>query len=148
MTGVLNIDQVAHILQVDIDVLKEWEIEFASYFSKNAKKPVCYDETDLETFAQIKELLEVELYTLEGAKRRLELTTLANGALGIEQNFKTTVFFMFSTIMQELERSREESRHLAYQLEMLRKEKGNIQEILKEEQRKTLWRFLVDRLGS
>lgn len=148
MNDLLTREQVANILQVDIRNIINWEKDFSAFFSARDKKTGRYNDYDLELMAQIRELLEVELYTIEGAKRRLELTKIANGALGIEQNFKTTVFFMFSTIMQELERAREESRYLADQLELLRKERGRMLDNLKKEQKKTLWRFIYDRLSG
>jgi hypothetical protein len=90
---------------------------------------------------KIKELLHAELYTLNGAKRRLELDRSLSSALGIDHNFKTTVFFMFSAIMEELQNAREESRNLAKQLELLRKQKLSIEEQLFEEQNKGLLEF-------
>jgi DNA-binding transcriptional MerR regulator len=146
----LTIDQVSNVLQTEISTIRYWEKEFSEFLKIKCPKGqrVRYTEEHLETFAQIKELLYTELYTIKGAKRRLELERTLTSALGLEQNFKTTVFFMFSAIIQELQKTREESKNLARQLELLRKEKERIEERLTEEQQKSLWRFLTDKFGA
>ncbi|MDD2498160.1 MAG: MerR family transcriptional regulator [Desulfitobacteriaceae bacterium] len=146
----LTIDQVSSVLQTEISTIRYWEKEFSEFLKINCPKGqrVRYTEEHLEVFAQIKELLYAELYTIKGAKRRLELERTLTSALGLEQNFKTTVFFMFSAIIQELQKTREESKNLARQLELLRREKEKIEERLTEEQQKGLWRFLTDKFGA
>lgn len=146
----LTIDQVSNVLQTEISTIRYWEKEFSEFLKINCPKGqrVRYTEEHLEVFAQIKELLYTELYTIKGAKRRLELERTLTSALGLEQNFKTTVFFMFSAIIQELQKTREEGKNLARQLELLRKEKERIEERLTEEQQKSLWRFLTDKFGA
>jgi len=145
----LTIDQVSNILQVEVSTIRYWEKEFNEFLKINCPKGqrVRYAEKHLEIFAQIKELLYTEQYTIKGAKRRMELDRTLTSALGVEQNFKTTVFFMFSAIIQELQKSREESKNLARQLELLRKEKEKVEEKLTEEQQKSLWKFLAEKFG-
>lgn len=146
----LTIDQVGNILQVEVSTLRYWEKEFNDFLNINCPKGqrVRYTEENLETFLQIKELLYNEQYTIKGAKRRLEMERTLTSALGIESNFKTTVFFMFSAIIQELQKTREESKKLSCQLELLRKEKEEVEDRLTEEQQKSLWKFLTSKFGT
>jgi DNA-binding transcriptional MerR regulator len=146
----LTIDQVSNILQVEVSTIRYWEKEFNQFLKINCPKGqrVRYNEEHLEVFAQIKELLYTEQYTIKGAKRRMELDRTLTSALGVEHNFRTTVFFMFSAIIQELQKSREESKNLAHQLELLRKEKERVEEKLNEEQQKTLWKFLTSKFST
>jgi len=146
----LTIDQASNILQVEVSTLRYWEKEFSDFLNIKCPKGqrARYTEENLEVFAQIKELLYNEQYTIKGAKRRLEMERTLTSALGIEANFKTTVFFMFSAIIQELQKTREESKKLARQLELLRKEKEEIEDKLSEEQQKTLWQFLTRKFGA
>ncbi|NLO90286.1 MAG: MerR family transcriptional regulator [Clostridia bacterium] len=149
MSEKFTITQVSEILQVEPSTIRFWEKEFAEYLKVNCKgKRKRYTEEHLEMFAQIKELLYTEQYTIKGAKRRLELDKALNSALGIEQNFKNTVVFMLSSIMEELQKAREESKKLARQVELLRHEKKNIQEKLLEEQNKSLLEFLKDKIST
>lgn len=150
MDATLTIDQVSNILQVEVSTIRYWEKEFNQFLKINCPKGqrVRYNEEHLEDFAQIKELLYTEQYTIKGAKRRMELDRTLTSALGVEHNFRTTVFFMFSAIIQELQKSREESKNLARQLELLRKEKERVEEKLNEEQQKTLWKFLTSKFST
>jgi DNA-binding transcriptional MerR regulator len=145
----LTINQVSEILQVEPSTIRFWEKEFGEYLkiecSKGRRKR--YTEENLEMFASIKELLYTEQYTIKGAKRRLELDKALTSALGIEQNFKDTVVFMLSSIMEEMQKAREESRRLAEQVELLRYEKQDIQEKLVEAQNKGLIDFLIDKVS-
>lgn len=145
----LTINQVSDILQVEPSTVRFWEKEFEDFLkvdcSKGRRKR--YSEENLELFSSIKELLYTEQYTIKGAKRRLELDKALTSALGIEQNFKDTVVFMLSTIMEEMRKAREESRKLAEQVELLRFEKRNMQEKLIEEQNKGLIDFLMDKVS-
>lgn len=150
MRASLSVHQVSNILQVEVSTIRFWEKEFDEFLKITCPKGkrIRYNETHLEIFGQIKELLYTEQYTIKGAKRRLELERTLTSALGIEQNFKSTVFFMFSAIMQELQKSREESRKLGHQLELLRKEKEEVEEKLSDEQQKSLWKFMADKISS
>ena len=143
MTEKVTLQQLATILQVDVKTLRFWEEEFKDFiWGSSSKATRKYSEKQVEVFQKIKELLNNELYTMSGAKRRLELDRTLSSALGIEQNFKTTVFFMFSAIMQELQAAREESKYLGQQVEKLRIQKATIEEQLLEEQNKGLLEFL------
>lgn len=145
----LTINQVSDILQVEPSTIRFWEKEFDEYLkvdcSKGRRKR--YTEENLQMFASIKELLYTEQYTIKGAKRRLELDQALTSALGIEQNFKDTVVFMLSSIMEEMQKAREESRKLAEQVELLRHEKQNIEERLMEAQNRGLIGFLIDKVS-
>ncbi|MEL7567805.1 MAG: MerR family transcriptional regulator [Dehalobacterium sp.] len=146
----LTIDQASNILQVEVSTLRYWEKEFNDFLNINCPKGqrARYTEESLEIFIQIKELLYNEQYTIKGAKRRLEMERTLTSALGIDANFKTTVFFMFSAIIQELQKSREESKKLSHQLELLRKEKEAVEDKLSEEQQKSIWKFLSSKFGA
>lgn len=146
----LTIQQLGQILQVEPSTLRFWEKEFAEYLKINCSKGQRrrYSQQHLEILSQIKELLQTEQYTIKGAKRRLELDRSMASALGVDNNLKTTIFFMFSAIMQELQASREESRLLARQVELLRTEKNAIQERLAEEQNKSLLEFVRDKFQT
>lgn len=149
MVDKLTINQVSEILQVEPSTIRFWEKEFEDFLrvdcSKGKRKR--YTQENLELFASIKELLYTEQYTIKGAKRRLELDKALTSALGIEQNFKDTVVFMLSSIMEEMQRAREESRNLSKQVELLRFEKQDMQERLIEEQNKGLIDFLMDKVS-
>lgn len=148
MTEKLTIQQVSNILQVEVSTLRFWEKEFGDYLNLKGNRGIRkkYGQDQLEIFAQIKELLQSEQYTIKGAKRRLELDKTLTSALGIDQNFKTTVFHMFTAIMEELQKTREESKKLAYEVQLLRTEKEMIEDKLLEEQNKGLLEFLKDKL--
>jgi len=150
VSGKLTINQVSEILQVEPSTIRFWEKEFAEYLKISCPKGKRkrYTQEHVEIFSQIKELLYTEQYTIKGAKRRLELEKTLTSALGIEQNFKNTVVFMLSSIMEELQKAREESRNLARQVELLRLEKKSIQERLLEEQNKSLLEFLRGKITS
>lgn len=145
----LTINQVSDILQVESSTIRYWEKEFGEFLkvscSKGTRKR--YTEDNLEMFSSIKELLYTEQYTIKGAKRRLELDLSLTSALGIEQNFKDTVVFMLSSIMEEMQLAREESRNLAKQVELLRCEKQNIENRLIEAQNRGLLEFLADKVS-
>jgi DNA-binding transcriptional MerR regulator len=148
LTEKLTIQQVSNILQVEVSTLRFWEKEFEEFLNLKSNRGTRkkYGQDQLEVFAQIKELLQSEQYTIKGAKRRLELDKTLTSALGIDQNFKTTVFHMFTAIMEELQKAREESKKLAYEVQLLRTEKEMIEGKLLEEQNKGLLEFLKDKL--
>ncbi|NLC76996.1 MAG: MerR family transcriptional regulator [Clostridia bacterium] len=150
MSDKLTIQQVSSILQVEVSTLRFWEKEFEEFF--NIKEPKGrrkrYDQNHLELFSQIKELLQTEQYTIKGAKRRLELERTLACAMGVDHNLKTTVFFMFSAIMEELGKAREESRRLADEVRHLRSLKEAAEIKLLEEQNKSLLEFLRDKLQA
>lgn len=144
----LTLQQVATILQVETSTVRFWEKEFAQFLNIKNKKGQHkrFTEKNLEVFNQIKELLYTEQYTIKGAQRKLEMERTLTSGLGIESNFKTTVFFMFSAIMRELQAYREDSRKLAEQVRELREEKIKVEEKLIEERNKGLLDFLKDKI--
>lgn len=147
MSQLLTIQQLANILQVDVSTVRYWEKEFAQYLpavSKNKRRR--YRQEHVETFNQIKELLYTEQYTIKGAKRRLDLERTLTSALGVEQSLNSTVLFMFSAIMEELQKTREESRKLAKEIELLQQQKEQMEQRLIAEQNKSILEFLKCRL--
>lgn len=150
MSGRLTVRQVSNILQVEESTLRFWEKEFDEYLSLDVQKGQRkrYSQQQLEILAKIKELLHAEQYTIKGAKRRLDLDNTIADPLGIEHNFKTTVVYMLSSIMKELQKSQEESKKLAQQVELLRREKNQIAAQLAEEQSRGLFEIVKQRLGT
>lgn len=144
----LTLQQVSEILQVEQSTIRFWEKEFADMLNVKNKKGQHkrFTQQNLETLSQIKELLYTELYTIKGARRRLEMERTLTSALGIESNFKTTVLFMFSAIMGELQNYREESRKLAEQVRQLREQKSAIEEQLILEKNKGFFGFLKNKM--
>lgn len=150
MPDKLTIQQISSILQIEVSTLRFWEKEFQEFLqireSKGKRKR--YGQNQLELFSQIKELLQTEQYTIKGAKRRLELERTLTSAMGVEHNLKTTVFFMFSAIMEELQKSREESVRLADEVHRLRNLNETTEIKLLAEQEKSLLEFLRDKLQT
>jgi len=150
MEKYLTLKQASIILEVEPSTIRFWEKEFDEFLNIRSGKGQHkrFSEKNVETLSQIKELLQTEQYTIKGAKRRLEMDRSLNSAIGVDHNFKTTVFFMFSAIIQELQAYRQESRELAGRLENLRLEKSAIEEQLAEEQSKSLLEFIKNKLQS
>ncbi|MFA5535590.1 MAG: MerR family transcriptional regulator [Bacillota bacterium] len=144
----LSPQQVSRILRVDIKTIRNWEREFSNFlWNGNLEaKPEGFDENQLEIFSQIKELLHTEQYTTKGAKRRLELDRTLSCAMGVEHNLKTTVFQMFSAIMEELQQAKEESKRLANEVYHLTELKKIIEIRLYEEQNKNIFEFIKTKL--
>lgn len=144
----LTLKQVSTILEVETSTVRFWEKEFAEFLLVRSGKGQHkrFSEKSMETLAQIKDLLHTEQYTIKGAKRRLEMDRSLNSAIGVDNNFKTTVFFMFSAIIQELQAYRLESRELAAKLVDLQLEKSEIEEKLAVEQSKSLLDFIKNKL--
>ncbi len=144
----LSLAQVSRILRVEIKTIRNWEKEFDSFlWNENLKvKPEGFDENQLEIFSQIKELLYTEQYTTKGAKRRLELDRTLGCAMGVEHNLKTTVFQMFSAIMEELQQAKEESKKLANEVYHLTELKNSVEIKLYEEQNKNIFEFIKTKL--
>lgn len=148
MENYLSLKQVSTILEVESTTIRFWEKEFAEFLNIRNGKGIHkrFSEKSMETLAQIKELLQTEQYTIKGAKRRLEMDRSLNSALGVDHNFKTTVFFMFSAIIQELQAYRQESRELTAKLASLQTEKNEIEEQLAAEQNKGLLDYIKNKL--
>jgi DNA-binding transcriptional MerR regulator len=150
MSSRLTVRQVSNILQVEESTLRFWEKEFEEYLNLDVQKGQRkrYTQQQLEILAKIKELLHNEQYTIKGAKRRMDLDNTIADPLGIEHNFKTTVVYMLSSIMKELQKTQEESRKLSQQVELLRREKNQIAAQLAEEQSKGIIDILKQRIGT
>lgn len=144
----LTLQQVSDILQIEQSTIRFWEKEFAEFLNIKVRKGQHkrFTQKHLETFSMIKDLLYVDLYTIKGAKRRLEMDRTLTSVLGVEGNFKTTVLLMFSAIMQELHNYKNESRKLAEQVRELRLQKNVVEEQLEEERNKGLLDFLKDKM--
>ncbi|OGF58698.1 MAG: hypothetical protein A2Y62_12950 [Candidatus Fischerbacteria bacterium RBG_13_37_8] len=68
-----TIGEVASILEIPSYVLRFWETEFAELKPhKNVKGHRLYNNEDLEIAKIIKRLMHEELYTLEGAKKKIK----------------------------------------------------------------------------
>lgn len=125
----LTVKEVAQILQVEESTVRFWEKEFKDFL--NIKAGVGqrnrYTPENLEMLGKIRELLYSEMYTIKGAKRRLELDRTVGDSLGIDQNFKTTVLFMFSNILDELQRARDEAAALGEEVRELKKANSDME---------------------
>lgn len=149
MAGRLTIKEVSSILQVEESTIRFWEKEFEEYLNLDVQKGQRkrYTQQQLEILSKIKELLHTELYTIKGAKRRLDLDNSIADPLAIQHNFKTTVIYMLSSIMKELQKTQEESRKLAQEVELLKRERNKIAAQLAEEQNKSLLDLLKQKMG-
>ncbi|WP_418792319.1 MerR family transcriptional regulator [Phosphitispora sp. TUW77] len=144
----LTLQQVATILQVEASTVRFWEKEFIQFLNVNSKKGQHkrFSSKNLEVFGQIKELLYTEQYTIKGAQRKMEMERTLAGGLGIESNFKTTIFFMFSAIMRELQACRKENEKLAEQVRKLREEITRAEEQALEAKNKGFLDLLKDKM--
>lgn len=117
----LTVQEVARIIHEEDSTIRFWEKEFKDYLQIRAEKGKRerYTAENLEMFTKIHELLHTEMYTIKGAKRRLELDRTVEDSLGVEHNFKTTVLYMFSNILSELQEARKETEKLAVKLRKL-----------------------------
>lgn len=143
-----TVQQASRILEVDKETLLSWEKEFAEYLKLelyNGKKRR-YNQKQMETLSKIKDLLFIEQYTIKGAKRRMDIDNILLDPLGVDSNFKSTVVFMLSSIMKELQKTQDESKKLAAQVEYLRDEKKQISNKLWEEQNKGIKSFFFKKL--
>lgn len=120
----LTLKQVANILQVEPSTVRFWEKEFIEFLEqpdyKGQRKR--FSPKNLETLLQIKELLQTEQYTIKGAVRRLEMERTMTAVLGIDSNYKTTLFFMFNAILEEMKSYRQENMAIKSQLAILQRE--------------------------
>ena len=68
-----SITEVSKTTGIEPHVLRYWETEFPSLRpSKNRAGKRDYEKKDIELIFKIKELLYEELYTIAGAKKRLQ----------------------------------------------------------------------------
>lgn len=72
-----RIGDVARWLDVATHTVRFWEEEFGSHYlghlERSKRGQRVYSRRNVTTFGIIKDLLYVELYTIEGAKRQLRL---------------------------------------------------------------------------
>ena len=68
-----TIREVADRFGIEPSTLRYWEEEFGRHLRlrRNRRNQREYSESDIEVIKKIHELMHVELYTIEGAKRRL-----------------------------------------------------------------------------
>ncbi len=67
-----SLKQTCRIIGVKPYILKHWEKKLGFNPDKNSAGRRIYTEKDIEKFALIRHLLYRELYTIEGAKRKLD----------------------------------------------------------------------------
>lgn len=139
----MTVKEISQILQIEESTIRFWEKEFHEFLNLKVEKGQKYRYTpeNLEMFTKISELLHTEMYTIKGARRRLELDRTVGDSFGVEHNFKTTVLFMFSTILNELQHARDEASLLSSQVEDLKKAKNSIEEELWKEQNRGIFRL-------
>ena len=76
-----KIGEVAKLVGVKPYVLRYWESEFSIVKpGKTTSRHRLYRRRDVETLVEIRRLLHVERYTIEGAKRRLRETGRGSNA--------------------------------------------------------------------
>ena len=71
----LGIGEVGKYLGINISTLRYWEKEFAQFLrtSRTDGGQRRYTEENIKILQEIKYLIEVEKYTIEGVKRRMQL---------------------------------------------------------------------------
>jgi len=67
-----KIGEVSSILGVKPYVVRFWETEFDLVPAKNSSKHRVYRRQEVETLLEIKKLLYVERFTIEGAQKKLK----------------------------------------------------------------------------
>lgn len=134
MKKLLTAREVSQILQVEESTIRFWEKEFKDLLNIKIEKgrKLRFTAENLELLAKIRELLYMEMYTIKGAKRRLELDRSVGDSLGVEHNFKTTVLFMFSSIMNELQMARQETAAMAEKIKELERINSSMEKELIE----------------
>jgi len=70
-----SIGEVSRILGVESHTLRYWEKEFKDFIKPRriSKKNRVYDDTDVAVLKSIRDLLNVELFTIAGARRQMYL---------------------------------------------------------------------------
>lgn len=82
-----KIGEVCEIVDVQAHVLRYWETEFSMLSpQKNRSGQRSYRRRDVEIALRIKELLYDELYTIAGAKKKLQTEIRENSKLKIVPN--------------------------------------------------------------
>lgn len=75
-----SIGEASRMLGVESHTLRYWEKEFKDFIKPRrvSKKNRVYDPNDLTILQTIRDLLNVELFTIAGARRQMYLRTAAN----------------------------------------------------------------------
>lgn len=144
----MTVKEVAQIFQVEESTIRFWEKEFKEFLNIKTEKGQRYRYTpeNLEMFSKIRELLHTEMYTIKGARRRLELDRTVGDSLGVDHNFKTTVLFMFSSILHELQQARGEAEVLYSEVQELKEAKNLMEAKLWEARNRGLFDFIRKRM--
>ncbi|MFC2150755.1 MerR family transcriptional regulator [Calditrichota bacterium] len=80
-----SIGQVSDELGVDAHVLRYWETEFKELAPKKSRSGKrMYRAEDVELAKRIRDLLHVERFTIEGARRRLQIERKLSNSTGNE----------------------------------------------------------------
>lgn len=150
MENKLTVKEVAQIMQEEESTIRYWEKEFQEFLNIKVNKGVRkrYTSQNLEMFIKISELLHREMYTIKGAKRRLELDRTVGDSIGVEHNFKTTVLFMFSCILNELQQSRSEALALSEKVQELQHTKSIMEKELIEAQNKGIFKLFRPKIQT
>jgi DNA-binding transcriptional MerR regulator len=67
-----KIGEVSQILGVKPYVVRFWETEFGLAPAKNSSRHRVYRRQEVETLLEIKQLLHIERFTIEGAQKKLK----------------------------------------------------------------------------
>ena len=71
------IGEVSRMLNVESHTLRYWEKEFKDFVKPGriSKKNRLYTDADVDVLRRIKELLDVEMFTIAGARRQLYISS-------------------------------------------------------------------------
>ncbi len=67
-----RVGEVAQMFRVNISLLHYWQKEFGMEVKRNIRGVRLFVKEDIEKFRTIYDLLKVERYTIEGAKRKFK----------------------------------------------------------------------------
>ena len=85
-----SIGEVCNLLEVKQHVLRYWEKEFPSLRPKKGNgRNRKYNDEDIKLLKQIKNMLYVQKYTIEGARKKLKNQRKEKKTAQIEINFKS-----------------------------------------------------------
>lgn len=95
-----SIGEVAAILEIPTYVLRFWETEFNELKpSKNYKGHRYYTNEDIEIAKIIKKLMHEDMYTLEGARKKIKEILSNKASININNQKQTE---LFKTIKERL----------------------------------------------
>lgn len=101
-----SIGEVAEIFQVNASLIRFWEKEFdLKVAKKNAKGNRLFTVNEIKHFNKIYQLVKVEGFTLEGAKKALKLNTSTKTTkASMEENSNSEVIENLEKIKEKLKR--------------------------------------------